>query len=359
MPTSAARLNRALRTVPQPISVLIVDDSVVARAALSRIIAESPEFVLAAALDGARRAIDWLASSRVDIVLLDIQMPGLDGLAALPELIAASAGARILIVSTLAAEGARATVEALSLGAADTLAKPQLGGLGQAFAGELIGKMQRLGHAKPRLLEAVDREDYALRTAARRPIECVAIGASTGGLHALGAFFAALPKSFDAPVLVTQHLPPAFMSFFADQLETLSGRPTHVAKADVVLRPGQIYVAPGAEHLGCARIKGKVRIILLDHEVESRCRPSVDPMFACVAEIFGVGAMGVMLTGMGRDGANGAQAIVDAGGTLIAQDVASSAVWGMPGTVVRAGIASMVGSPTALAAHVARCGSAA
>lgn len=357
MPNAHALLRGSPR--PAPIRVLIVDDSLVARAALSRMIAESPDFVLAAALDGARRAIAWLAEARVDIVLLDIQMPGLDGLAALPELIAASAGARILIVSTLAADGARATVEALALGAADTLAKPQAGGLGVAFAGELLVKMKRLGHASPSAHSAFPRENFVLRAVSMAPIACLALGASTGGLHALGAFFAALPASFKAPILVTQHLPPAFMPFFADQLRSLSGRPASVARTGRALHAGEIQVAPGTSHLACERIDERVHVILQDQQVASRCCPSVDPMFESIAGIFGAGAMGVILTGMGRDGEVGAGAIVRAGGTIIAQDAASSAVWGMPGSVVRAGLASMVGSPTALASHVARCGSVA
>lgn len=358
MLTANLKLDRTSAQPSQPIRVLIIDDSVVARAALSRIIAETPGFVLAAALDGARRAIEWLAATRVDIVLLDIQMPGLDGLEALPELIAASAGARILIVSTLAADGARATVEALALGATDTLAKPELGALGYAFAGELVAKMERLGHARRQSRSDVGRENHALRPIARRPVACLALGASTGGLHAIGEFFASLPLSFDAPILVTQHLPPPFMQFFAEQVATLSKRTARVAADGMIFRRGEILVAPGMHHLGCVRSDGVVTAVLRDHAVESRCCPSVDPMFANVATVFGQGAMAVMLTGMGRDGALGAQAVVDAGGTLIAQDAASSAVWGMPGTVVRAGLASVIGTPSALASHVARCGAA-
>jgi two-component system, chemotaxis family, protein-glutamate methylesterase/glutaminase len=354
---AAASIRRASNTAPPPIRVLVIDDSVVARAALSRMIGETPEFELVAALDGAQRAIDWLQDAKVDIILLDIQMPGLDGLAALPRLIEVSDRARILMVSTLAAEGAKATVRALSLGAADTLAKPQIGGLGQTFAAQLIDKMRRLGRAERQASTPRDGEVCALRPAKIRPVACLAIGASTGGLHALASFLGALPQSFRAPILVTQHLPPAFMEFFAEQLSVLSGRPAEVAVAGTKFEPGHVYVAPGHAHLGCVRVDGDVRAALLDHDVESRCCPSVDPMFASVAEVFGGAALGVMLTGMGRDGAIGADAICNAGGTVIAQDAASSAVWGMPGTVARAGLASLVAPPAELAAYVRRCGS--
>jgi two-component system, chemotaxis family, protein-glutamate methylesterase/glutaminase len=340
-----------------PIRVLIVDDSAVARAALSRMVAEAVEFQIAAALDGARRAIDWLAANSVDVVLLDIQMPGLDGLAALPQLVEASGGARILVVSTLAGDGARATIQALALGAADTLAKPDVGALGRQFGEVLIDKMLRLGNSRP-AASAESREPQLLRTVAETPIACLAIGASTGGLHALAAFFAALPKDFDAPILVTQHLPPVFMPFFADQLSALSGRSTRVAGDGEMVKRGDILVAPGDRHLGLVWRGRKVCTKLLDHAAASRCCPSVDPMFSGVAEVYGDGALGIVFSGMGRDGEIGAGAIAAAGGTIIVQDAVSSAVWGMPGTVARAGLASVIAAPHGLAAYVAQRGAA-
>jgi len=355
MVQSAPR-QRAATEMSQALRVLIIDDSAVARAALSRMINGEPDFVVAAALDGARRAIEWLRANHVDIVLLDIQMPGLDGLAALPELIVAGRGAHILIVSTLAEAGARATIEALSLGATDTLAKPGVGELGGRFAALLTDRMRRLGEAKPCARKQSVGEPAPLRPAAQVPVACLAIGASTGGLHALAAFFGALPSDFDAPVLVTQHLPTVFMPFFADQLARMSGRPCSVAVDGAALERGTIMVAPGDAHLGCVERNGTVRAQLLDHDAISRCKPSVDPMFESVAAVFGSAALGVVLTGMGRDGSSGAAAIVDAGGTVLAQDAASSAVWGMPGSVSRAGLASMVASPASLARHVAQCG---
>ncbi len=354
MPQSSF-LRRASLAAAAPIRVLIVDDSAVARAALSRMISDAPAFEVVAALDGARRAIDWLATGSVDIVLLDIQMPGLDGIAALPELVDASGGARVLIVSTLAGDGARATIQALALGAADTLAKPEIGALGRQFGAVLIDKMLRLGKATPAAF-AEAREPQLLRSVVETPVACLAIGASTGGLHALAAFFASLPPLFDAPILVTQHLPPVFMSFFADQLSTVSGRAARVAKGGETLKRGEIVVAPGEAHLGLMRTGRIVKAVLLNEAAVSRCCPSVDPMFTSVAKVFGDGAIGVVMTGMGRDGEIGAQAIADAGGTVIVQDAVSSAVWGMPGTVARAGLASLIAPPAGLACYVARRG---
>lgn len=337
------------------IRVLIVDDSAVARAALSRMVADAPGFEVAAALDGARRAIDWLWNSHVDIVLLDIQMPGLNGIAALPELIKASQGARIIIVSALAGEGARATIEALALGAADTLAKPDIDSLGRQFGAVLIDKMQRLGKSVPAAF-AMARAPQVVREANNVPVACLTIGASTGGLHALAEFFQNLPLSFDAPILITQHLPPTFMAFFADQLGTISGRVVRVASDGDSVTNGEVLVAPGDRHLRIARCGHRVRVKLLDLPVPSRCCPSVDPMFASVSITYGEAALAVVLTGMGRDGEIGASAIAEAGGTVIVQDAVTSTVWGMPGTVARAGIASLIAPPSALAEYVSKCG---
>lgn len=356
MPTTS-RLARAVVKDASPIRVLIIDDSAVARAALSRLVSEAPEFVVVAALDGARRAIERLAEIDVDIVLLDIQMPGLDGLSALPALIEASGGARILIVSTLAGDGARATIEALAQGAADTLAKPEMGLLGRQFGDVLIEKMLRLGKADTNTAPEIRAAQY-LRPAPETPVACVAIGSSTGGLHALASFFAALPADFSAPVLITQHLPPSFMAFFADQIATMSGRVVHVAVEGMPLKSGGVVVAPGDRHLGLRRIGKGVHVALVDEIALSRCCPSVDPMLASVAAIYGEAALAIILSGMGRDGESGAASVAKAGGTVIVQDSRSSAVWGMPGCVARAGIASLVAAPAKLAAYVADRGSA-
>jgi two-component system, chemotaxis family, protein-glutamate methylesterase/glutaminase len=355
--STTTRLARAFVNDTSPIRVLIVDDSAVARAALSRLVSEAPEFEVVAAHDGARRAIEQLTEIDVDIVLLDIQMPGLDGLSALPALIEASGGARILIVSTLAGDGARATIEALAQGAADTLAKPEMGLLGRQFGDVLIEKMLRLGKAISNTVPEV-RAPQLLRSALDTPLACIAVGSSTGGLHALTSFFAALPADFTAPILITQHLPPSFMAFFADQIATMSGRIAHVAVEGMSLKFGEVIVAPGDRHLGLRRIGSAVQVTLLDEIALSRCCPSVDPMLSSVAEIYGDGALAIILSGMGRDGENGAAAVARAGGTVIVQDSQSSAVWGMPGCVARAGIASLVAAPAKLAAYVADRGSA-
>jgi two-component system chemotaxis response regulator CheB len=336
------------------IAVLIVDDSVVARAALGRIVESGPDMVVAAATDSARGAINWLAENTADVILLDLEMPGMGGLAALPELIAAGNGAKILIVSSTAREGAENTLRALAHGATDTLAKPEAGGLNQTFGLVLIDRIRRLGRAT-RVVPSSDR--HILLSPSTTSVELLAIGASTGGLRALAEFFEALPPTFDAPILVTQHLPPAFMPYFAEQLSAMARRPTRVAVNDEIIGRGEILVAPGTRHLCVVRYVDQLRVSLSDTIAETRCCPSVDPMFESVGDAVGNGAVGVVLTGMGRDGASGARRIVARGGSVIAQDQSSSTVWGMPGCIARDGLASVLGPPIALARHVAARGS--
>ncbi|MDB5700740.1 MAG: cheB [Sphingomonadales bacterium] len=317
---------------------------------------EHPAFAVVGRVDRAERAIAWLSQNRADIVLLDIEMPDRDGLAALPDMIVAGQGARIVMVSSSTAQGASVTLRALAEGAADAVAKPNVGALGRHFATDLIERLLRIGpadHADPGL----GIEDFPLRDAATGPISCVAIGASTGGLHALGAFFAALPARFDAPIFVTQHLPAAFMPFFAGQLATMSGRSCVVARDGAAALPGSICVAPGDAHLICERHGSHIVTRLDFGEVANHSLPSVDPMFASVATAFGATGVGVVLSGMGRDGAEGAVRLADVGADVIVQDAASSVIWGMPGAVAKAGLASLCGPADLLARHIARRGS--
>ncbi len=343
------------RNARRPVSVLIVDDSVVARAALERIVKSDAALSVSASVGSALAAIDWLRANTADVVLLDLEMPGLGGLDALPGLLAAGGGARVLVVASAAREGARSTLRALSLGAADTLAKPEAGQLNQSFGEVLNERIRRLGHARARS----GRVDlHRLRAPALAPVELVAVGSSTGGLPALADFFAALPRDFDAPVLLTQHLPPSFMPYFAEQVAAMSGRAAMVAFDGQRIERGCVLVAPGIAHLCADRGDGVLRARLSHEAAPSRCCPSVDPMFQSVAAASGADATAVVLTGMGRDGRIGAQSVIDAGGSVIAQDRATSAVWGMPGSVVSDGLASVVGSPADLARHLAARGAA-
>lgn len=339
------------RAASSPAQVLIVDDSVVARSVLGRMVEGTRRFRVAAALGDVRAALEFLKNHHVDVILLDIEMPGIDGLTALPDMLAAGKGAKVLIVSSSADDGAAVSVQALALGAADTLVKPGIGAFGGRFAEVLEERLSRL-------IEKHDTTHH--HPASPGPVatpddyDIVAIGASTGGIHALSQFLRALPTSFQVPILVTQHLPVSFMGYFAAQLAVLGNRPCEVATERMRIRPGRIIVAPGDAHMRVVRTTDGAAIRLTEERSLSGCMPSVDPMFESIAQVFGRRALGVVLSGMGRDGADGAKHLGEAGARIFAQDRETSVVWGMPGAVANAGLATAVLPPDEIGRLVAR-----
>ena len=336
---------------------MIVDDSMVARAVLSRMIEADGGFEIAAVAGTAEDAIVALGHIRVDVILLDLEMPGEGGLKSIPKILKAAGGAQVLIVSNLADEGAEATVAALAAGAADTMPKPGTGRFNGRFSEILLAKLRALGRADDqRPAPTPTRSSVALpveRMMAQAPLGLVAIGASTGGIHALASLFEALPAKIGVPILVTQHLPAPFMAVLARQLTTASGRPATVAEDGMRLSPDHIVIAPGDAHLNLDRAGDRLIVRLSKQKVASCCLPSVDPMLATAAAVLGPAALGILLTGMGRDGSEGAAKLVAAGGSVIAQDEASSAVWGMPRAVVDAGLACAVLPPVKIAHRIA------
>lgn len=330
--------------------ILIVDDSAVARAVLARAINASDRFVVTGMVPTANAAIRHLATSPADIILLDIQMPGVDGLTALPDILAAAPSAKVIVVSSVAAAG----IQALALGAADTLTKPAPGELNAPFSQALLAMLERLGDAAampavapvvaPRL-DPVPREPAPTRTITGDDFDVMAIGASTGGIHAISGLLRELPASFRIPILVTQHLPGSFMPYFAAQLAVLAGRPCEVATDRMRIRPGRVIVAPGDAHLRCVRLDGGAAVRLSTEGVSSGCLPSVDPMLTSLADVYGNRLLAVVLSGMGRDGAEGARRAHEAGATVVVQDRSSSVIWGMPGAVFAQGIADAVLPP--------------
>ena len=346
---------------PRPIRLMIVDDSMVARAVLSRMVTADSTFEIVAVAGTAEDAIVALGQVRVDVILLDLEMPGAGGLKSIPAILDAARGARVLIVSSLAEEGAEETVAALALGAADTLPKPGTGRFNGRFSEVLLAKLRALGSAdsapaRPRPGEIVATRDgmvSPLRAMSPDPLELLAIGASTGGIHALAQLFSHLPARLGVPILVTQHLPAPFIAVFARQLAAASGREAVVADEGMALIPDQIMIAPGDGHMSIESYRDRAIVRLLRRRSASGCLPSVDPMLASAGSLFGGGALGVVLTGMGRDGTEGATHLVACGGSVIVQDETSSAVWGMPRAVAEAGLACAVADPARIARLVA------
>lgn len=334
--------------------VLVVDDSVVARTMLGRMVEDAGDWAIAAAVPDVRRALDFLHGASVDVILLDLEMPGVDGLTGLPDLLAAGAGAKVLVVSSAAGRGAAATVRALALGAADTLVKPggsvASGGFAQALGEKLARFSERTG-APPPLAPSTP--------VMQRDFDLVAIGASTGGIHALHRVLDRVPATFRTPIVLTQHLPAAFVPFFVGQLAAATGRRCVLARDRVALEDGMIVVAPGDAHVvGVKLPSGRAAIRLCGTPVANGNMPSVDPMFSSLAACFGPRLLAVVLSGMGRDGLDGAAHVRAAGGTVIVQDQASSVVWGMPGAVAAAGLADAVLSPDAIGTFLAGPGGA-
>lgn len=337
----------------QPIRLMIVDDSLTARTVLKRMAESDGDLQVVAVASAAKNAIEELKSIQVDVILLDLQMPGLSGLEALPRIIEAARGARILVVSSLTIDGAEQSLAALSQGAADTLPKPASGDL-NAYCDILLGKIRALGRATATGARLADRRPprLASRGVTRIRAQVLAIGASTGGIHALSTLFAALPHRLGIPILVTQHLPGSFMPVFARQLKLASGYDAVVAEEDMPLLPDRILVAPGHAHMMIHGKPGGLKVRLDQTPASSGCMPSVDPMFASLADVLGDATLGVVLSGMGRDGVDGAAKVVAKGGSIFAQDEATCAVWGMPRAVAEAGLASAIAPPQQIASRI-------
>ena len=349
-------------TDPAPLRVMVVDDAVVVRGLVSRWVAEQPGLAVVASLRTGRQAVDQLERADPDVVVLDIDMPELDGISALPLLLAQKRDLVVIMASTLTRRNAEISLKALALGAADYVPKPDSNrGIttSTAFRRELIEKIVELGGRRRRRGEAWGRpaalprpglrpvpagaQPIALRPFSIVPPRVLLVGASTGGPQALRGLVSQLAAVCDrVPVLITQHMPPTFTTIMAEHLARASGRPAHEPHDGEPIRPGTIYLAPGGRHMQVARRDRLPVVALDDGPLVNFCRPAVDPLFASAAQVWGGAVLALVLTGMGADGARGAAAIVAAGGSIVAQDEATSVVWGMPGAVARAGLCSAV-----------------
>jgi two-component system chemotaxis response regulator CheB len=343
---------------PGSVRVMVIDDSLTVRTVFSRMIDREADMAIVAQAGTAEQALMVLRSTKVDVVLLDLEMPGMGGLEALPEILKTAHEAQVLVVSSLTTDGAEATLAALQMGAADTMLKPRPGGFTENYRGSLLGKIRALGGKAPPSAPMAQPAAPAPRTAPKRP-KVVAIGASTGGIHALNLFLRRLPASFDLPILITQHLPESFIPVFARQMETAANREAVLADEGVLIAPNRIVIAPGQGHMIVRRQGTRMVTGLAHHPVKSGCRPSVDPMFETLAEAYDGEVAAVLLSGMGRDGTEGAERIAAAGGGIYAQDEATCAVWGMPRAVAESGLACAVCPPEELADRVVTAAGAA
>jgi two-component system chemotaxis response regulator CheB len=325
--------------------VMICDDSVVIRGAVTRMLEGDPQIrVVARAADG-RQALGEIARLRgeIDVVVLDIEMPVMDGMEALPLLLRAAPGLRVIMASTLTTRGADIAMRALRLGAADYVPKPAAAAIADdSFRRELLAKVKGLARLRRPPVGMATGAMQVLRVAVAGRPKLLAVGSSTGGPQALFTLVQGLGRALPVPVVMTQHMPASFVPILAEHLGKLGGMPCHVARDGETLEPGCIVLAPGDRHLLVEAVGGVLRARVSDDPPENFCRPAVDPMLRSASIACGGRVLAVMLTGMGHDGLAGTRQVVAAGGTAIAQDEATSVVWGMPGAIASAGLCHAV-----------------
>ncbi len=394
-----------------PYRVMVVDDSAIIRGFLCRYLSEDSEIDVVTTANNGAVALRQLQANDIEVVVLDIEMPEMDGLTALPQMIKMVPDLQVVMASTLTRKNAEVSLRSLQMGAVDYVPKPETARSVNAnidFRRELVDKVKAwasrrrkkrgeklpanasdLGaptagttaaglaarevtarrpaaptpgsgfvtarrpaapvsissaraataEAKPGLF--ADKQ-ISLRTGSFRRPKVLAIGSSTGGPQALMKFFAGFKRAPDVPVLITQHMPATFTAILAEHLAQATGWKTQEASDGQMLKPGEVYVAPGGRHMEVAVVDGKACVRLTDEPPENFCRPAVDPLFRSLPAVYGENVLAVILTGMGHDGLKGARELTRTGGTLLAQDEASSVVWGMPGAVATAGLCTEV-----------------
>jgi two-component system, chemotaxis family, protein-glutamate methylesterase/glutaminase len=357
-PSAAASISRRIR-------VMLVDDAVVVRGLFARWVEAEPDLEVVATLRTGRDAVNQLERVDPDVVVLDVDMPELDGIAALPLLLEKKRDLVVIMASTLTRRNAEISLRALALGAADYIPKPGSNrevSASTAFRRDLIEKIRQLGLRTKRLRHGIKARvsrphksapsivpaaeeitPLRLRQMPLTPPRVLVIGASTGGPQALNRLVVQIDTVIQrAPVLITQHMPPTFTAVLAEHLARVSKFPVREASDGEEVNAGAIYLAPGGKHLKVERRDDMAVIAIDDGPMVNFCKPAVDPLFASAAQVWGSKVLALVLTGMGSDGLAGAKEIVAAGGHVIAQDEETSVVWGMPGQVTNAGLCSAV-----------------
>lgn len=339
------------------VRVLVVDDSAIIRKIVSEELAANEIEVVGTAPNG-RFAVAKVAQLRPDLVLLDVEMPEMDGLEALAAIRKEQPRLPVIMFSALTERGATATLDALSLGATDYFTKP--GGPGGIDESRRVIREQLV----PAIKELVpSRRSPEPRTVASSPfaptekphrVDVIAIGVSTGGPNALHEVFRTLPGDLPVPIVLVQHMPPMFTKLLADRLTAAGKVPVEEATSGKFLEPGRALIAPGDFHMTVARDGVRVRALLNQNDPECSCRPAVDPLFRSVAKVYGEHVLAVIMTGMGQDGLKGCQVIRSAGGRVVVQDESTSVVWGMPGSVAKAGLADRVLPLSMLSGEIVR-----
>lgn len=410
MNSAASKPDPASGTKNGPYRVMVVDDSAIIRGFLCRYLSEDPNIDVVATANNGAVALRQLKQHDIEVVVLDIEMPEMDGMTALPKMIDMQPDLQVVMASTLTRKNAEVSLRALQMGAVDYVPKPETARSVNAsidFRRELVEKVKawasrrrkKLGQDLPEIspdsgqaaanqpafarparpqaaasfvsatrprptasagvsasvsVSAPGRRNsepapvpvagapIALRKGSMRKPSVLLVGSSTGGPQALMKFFGGFKSPPKVPVLITQHMPATFTAILADHLHQSTGWPTQEGKHGMEPQPGQIYVAPGGRHMELETKDGKVLIRLTDEPPENFCRPAVDPLLRSAGKIFGERVLAVILTGMGHDGLKGARAITKDGATVLAQDEATSVVWGMPGAVATAGLCTEV-----------------
>ncbi len=348
------------------VSVVLVDDSSAIRGILRRILESDPQIKIVASVSNGEMAIAAAQSRKPDIMILDIEMPVMDGLSALPGVMKESPGTKVIMCSSLTEKGASVTMKAMALGAVECIVKPSIAldtGPESVFQKNLFTLIKSLKPLRPlrdkapesspsSSLSGVQKKDlhpgeavaFKLRddsTAYKGKPRIIAIGSSTGGPQALFTVIKNL-KGLDMPIVVTQHMPETFTKTLTEHIQMQTGIPSFEALDDMLLEKGKVYVARGGRHMLFEARDTNTVIKLGDGAPENFCKPAVDPMLRSLVNIFGPKILSVILTGMGQDGLIGARMLVEKGGRVIAQDKETSVVWGMPGAVAVNGLCSAV-----------------